>query len=66
VGAAGPEHLQKRFRRPHDAHPAFARGLAKSSSPDDGYKFEGMRGILAGRDFDGGFKIKNVGRTASR
>jgi hypothetical protein len=33
---------------------------AKPRNPEDGYKFEGMRGILAGREFDGGFKIKTV------
>src|SRR5450830_1187834 len=34
---------------------------AKPANPEDGYKFEGMRGILAGGEFDGGFKIKTVG-----
>ena len=33
---------------------------AKPRTPEDGYKFEGMRGILAGREFDGGFNIRNV------
>ena len=30
------------------------------TNPEEGYKFEGMRSILAGREFDGGFNIKNV------
>ena len=33
---------------------------AKPPTADDSYKFEGLRGVLAGRDFDGGFKIKSV------
>ncbi|MET0321197.1 MAG: aminopeptidase, partial [Duganella sp.] len=33
---------------------------AKPRSPEESYKFEGLRGVLAGREFDGGFKIANV------
>ncbi|MTW10817.1 aminopeptidase [Pseudoduganella eburnea] len=33
---------------------------ANARGAEDGMKFEGMRGILAGRDFDGGFKITSV------
>lgn len=33
---------------------------AKPRGAEDGYKFEGMRNLLAGSEFDGGFKIKSV------
>lgn len=32
----------------------------RARSDEEGMKFEGLRGILAGRDFDGGFKIGAV------
>ncbi|MCE3264113.1 MAG: aminopeptidase [Pseudoduganella sp.] len=32
----------------------------RARGEEDGMKFEGLRGILAGRDFDGGFKIGAV------
>ncbi|CAN7703401.1 M1 family metallopeptidase [Pseudoduganella sp. LjRoot289] len=39
---------------------------AKAKGQDEGMKFEGMRGILAGREFDGGFRIGAVKTAAGQ
>lgn len=38
----------------------------RAKGAEDGMKFEGMRGILAGREFDGGFKIGAVKTTGGQ
>src|SRR5450830_14958 len=55
---------QNIYKKDSDARMMFtqpSREAWAKTSPEEGYKFEGMRSILAGGEFDGGFKIKNVG-----